>query len=142
MPTNADDPTSPEPQPLPWPGDGLAEAVLIAAAVAAAVILVVAAVAAWPFLTSDASHTLATALSVPLVLVGVTLTCAGVAMAVIEWRAGFVQPPVEVASLDAAEDASKIVDSVGKLKGPALVTVAGLVLLLGAAWVAASAASG
>ena len=78
----------------------------------------------------------------PLVLVGVTLTCAGVAMAVIEWRAGFVKPPVDVASLGTPEDASKVVDSVGKLRGPALVTVAGLVLLLGAAWVAASAASG
>ena len=85
-----------------------------------------------------ASTRLAATLAVPLVVLGVVLVCAGAALAATEWR-GTMKDQEELRSRG-FDGMDKIIDSVGKLRGPALLMVVGALLLGGSAWVASSAA--
>ena len=89
----------------------------------------------------DARTKLAGAITVPVVVLGVITLLIGVWMAIVEWRGIFKAPQDTFTTLDdAGVDPGKIIEAIGKLKGAALAMVIGGLLLLGAAWVAQSAA--
>lgn len=78
---------------------------------------------------------LASALAMPLTVVGVLIVAAGAWMAIVEWRGTFKSPPSE-----RGLDVGKVIEAVGKLKGAALLLVVGTILLLSSAWIAQSSA--
>jgi len=107
---------------------------------AAALIALIALLVTFKVVGKHVNDDLSHQLTVPLIICGVLLVTFGAAMASVDWRAGY-----ESASggpRGVGEDASKVIDALGKLKGAALILVSGLVLLLGLAWIAASAATG
>jgi hypothetical protein len=116
---------------------------LIAAGATAGVVLVIFGLVFW--LDNDwekltASARLAATLAVPITVLGVLLVCTGAALAGTEWRGTLKDPPPPVETRDAAVDVPKVIEAVGKLRGPALMIVAGALLLGGSAWIASSAA--
>ena len=82
---------------------------------------------------------LAASIAVLLVAFGGVLVAVGAWMAAVEWRGRFKKPeaPQARGGLDAIKG---IIESVGKLRGAALVLVVGGLLMLGAAWIGQSSA--
>lgn len=81
---------------------------------------------------------LAAALAKPLMIAGAALVAAGLWMVATEWRGRFV--PKAAVRTKGVADAVSLVEALGKLKGSSLVLITGVVLMLGPAWIAASAA--
>ena len=81
-------------------------------------------------------------LSLPLITCGVLLVASGVAMASVDWRSAYKETAKQHDLDDTSNmvEAAKLVEALGKLRGGTLILIAGLVLLLGCAWVAANAA--
>ena len=88
----------------------------------------------------DARTKLAGAITVPVVVFGGVTLLIGVWMAAVEWRGIFTTTTNLKTIKTEGLDPDKIIEALGKLKGAALVMVVGGLLLLGAAWVAQSAA--
>jgi hypothetical protein len=89
----------------------------------------------------DARTKLAGAITVPVVVFGGVTLLVGVWMAAVEWRGLFKTPTTTLTTMNTdGVDPGKIIEALGKLKGAALVMVVGGLLLLGATWVAQSAA--
>ena len=89
----------------------------------------------------DARTKLAGAITIPVVIFGAVTLLVGVWMAVVEWRGILKTPKTTLATMSGSSvDLGKIIEAIGKLKGAALAMVVGGLLLLGAAWVAQSAA--
>jgi hypothetical protein len=84
-------------------------------------------------------------MALPLTALGGLAVLTGLWMALVEWRGRFAERKAEPESAVVrkglgGEDAGKIIDAVGKLRGAALAMVVGAILLVAAAWVAQSAA--
>ena len=94
--------------------------------------------------TLDARAKVATRIAVPIVVLGSIAVVVGMWMALVEWRGRFEKPasppPAAGVRRGAGEDAAKVIDSVGKLGGAALVMVVGALLMFAAAWITQSTA--
>jgi len=87
----------------------------------------------------EAGQRLAAQLVVPAIVLGAVAVLVGLWMAAVEWRGRF-RDDQTAPRVRGASDVGPIIDSIGKLRGAALVMVVGAILMLSAAWVAASAA--
>ncbi len=80
----------------------------------------------------------------PIAALGVVLVIVGATMTLIEWRGRFAEEPAtEDGTPRGVSDVDpvKLVEAIGKLKGATLIVVAGLVILLGVAWMTSSTAA-
>lgn len=80
--------------------------------------------------------------ALPMTVLGIASVLVGLWMAVVEWRGRFAertQAP-EPGTKGIPENADKIIEAVGKLRGAALAMVVGALLMFGAAWIGQSAA--
>jgi len=76
-----------------------------------------------------------------MAVIGLIVTFVGLAMVTIEWRGRFAPEKADAAlAKGPAADAATLIDSLGKLKGSTLVLIAGMVILVAAAWMTSSAA--
>ena len=84
----------------------------------------------------------AASVAVPLTVFGGLLVMIGAWMAAVEWRGRFKkEPAAKVQARGGVVDSlDEIITAVGKLRGAALVLVAGALLMLGAAWIGQSSA--
>lgn len=149
---DASEPSAPvEPLPVfhPW-----FAGLLTAAAILLAVVLVQAmnllngragfAEADWS--TFAANLKVAAFMALPLTIIGSLAVLVGLWMALVEWRGRFAekpQPPTgdEITPKGiSGEDAAKVIEAVGKLRGAALSMVVGAIVLIASAWIAQSAA--
>ena len=146
-----------QPTPNPTPTQGVEHPVfhrsplvisLIVAVLLVAAVLVVTSVlngraglssTDWKALTAPGK--LAASLVVPLTVLGIVLVALGAAMAFTEWLGTFATTDTDGVKVKGLSDVSTVIDSVGKLRGPALVLVTGALLLGASAWVASSAAA-
>ena len=93
----------------------------------------------WDSLTGG--QRLAATLVVPLIVLGALAVVIGMWMALVEWRGRFRDATTVVTKSVTGDDVSKVIDSIAKLRGAALVMVVGGLLMLSAAWIGGSAAS-
>jgi hypothetical protein len=80
--------------------------------------------------------------ALPMTVLGVASVLVGLWMAVVEWRGRFAERRAEPdpGTKGIPENADKIIEAVGKLRGAALAMVVGALLMFGAAWIGQSAA--
>jgi hypothetical protein len=96
----------------------------------------------------DGRLKVAIVLGLPAMIFGSLVLLVGLWMALVEWRGGLANQPRgtrgrrgDAASTEmTGDDVAKVVAAVGALRGAALAMVVGAILMLGSAWVAASAA--
>ncbi len=74
----------------------------------------------------------------PIAVVGVLTVLIGLWMTVTEWRGRFAGPTKAGQHRGAGEDATKLIEALGKLKGATLVLVSGVLILLCVAWMTSS----
>jgi hypothetical protein len=86
---------------------------------------------------------LAAFMALPLTIIGSLAVLVGLGMALVEWRGRFAEKPtgdkITVTGIT-GEDAAKVIEAVGKLRGAALSMVVGAIVLIASAWIAQSAA--
>ena len=89
------------------------------------------------WLGEKGENALAVTVAVPLTVVGGALVILGAWMATVEWRGRFAEA-TQTRGMEIKP--GEIIAAIGNLRGAAIVLVVGAILMIGAAWIAQSAA--
>jgi hypothetical protein len=91
----------------------------------------------------DGRAKVAVTLAVPMLVLGGFAVLVGIWMAAVEWKGRFRRredTDAVTVKGPSGQDVAAVIDSIGKLRGAAIVLVVGAALMFAAAWVASSAA--